>query len=49
MIIIDYTPAQECKNDEVWFTCHKCGRCGRVFDEDGIMTDSGGTHVCEVD
>lgn len=48
MMIIDYIPAKECKNQEAWFTCHKCGKCGRVF-EYGIMVDDGGTHPQEDD
>ena len=43
-IIFDYAKAKECKNTESWFTCYKCGKCGRVF-ENGFMTDSGGTHT----
>lgn len=35
-MILDYIPAVECKNKDVWFTCYQCGKCGRVF-EDGIM------------
>ena len=45
-IFVDYVPAKECKNTEAWFTCYKCGECGRVF-ENGFMTDSGGTHIDE--
>lgn len=45
-IIIDYIPADQCKNDDVWFTCHKCGKCGRKF-EDGFLVDDGGTTVTE--
>ena len=43
-IIFDYAKAKECKNTEAWFTCYKCGECGRVF-INGFMTDSGGTHT----
>ena len=43
-MIIDYTPAKECKNEEVWYTCYKCGACGRKFNEYGFMIDDGGTH-----
>ena len=45
-MILDYEKAQECKNPEAWFTCHKCGKCGRIF-EDGVMVDDGGTHIAE--
>ena len=45
-IIIDYIPADQCKNDDVWFTCYKCGKCGRKF-EDGFLVDDGGTTVTE--
>lgn len=45
-IIIDYIPADQCKNDDAWFTCLKCGKCGRKF-EDGFLVDDGGTTVTE--
>lgn len=45
--ILDYIPAEECQNNDVWFSCHKCGRCGREFDENGIMISTGGTHIRE--
>lgn len=45
-MIIDYVPAQECKNDDVFYTCHKCGKCGRKF-EYGYLIDEGGTHPRE--
>lgn len=45
-MIVDYILAEECKNEDVWFTCNKCGKCGRVF-ENGIMVDDGGTHPME--
>ena len=44
MIIIDYVVAKECKNKEAYDICYKCGECGRVFSEEGIMIDDGGTH-----
>ena len=43
-MILDYITANECSNPEAICMCHKCGRCGRVF-EDGVMTDDGGTTV----
>lgn len=43
---IDYILAQECKNEEAWFTCHKCGKCGRIF-KAGYMVDDGGTTIEE--
>ena len=43
---IDYTLAKECKNEEVWYTCYQCGKCGRVFDN-GFMVDAGGTTIEE--
>lgn len=46
LIIADYILAKECKNPDAWYTCHKCGACGRVF-EDGFMVDSGGTTLEE--
>lgn len=42
-ILIDYIPAKECKNKDVLYTCYKCGKCGRKFDEHGIMVDDGET------
>lgn len=41
-MIVDYILAKECKNEEAWYTCLKCGQCGRVF-ENGFMVDDGGT------
>lgn len=40
--ILDYTIAKECSNPDAMIICHKCGRCGRVF-EDGVMIHNGGT------
>lgn len=36
--IIDYVPSKKCKNPDVWYTCYKCGQCGRKF-IDGIMVE----------
>ena len=47
-MIIDYIPAKECKNLEAWFTCYKCEKCGRKF-ENGYMVDDGGTTIEEED
>ncbi len=47
-VFVDYTPSKECQNPDVWYTCRKCGRCGRKF-EDGFMVDEGGTHEREDD
>ena len=44
-MIVDYSKAKECLNPKGWYICHKCGKCGRVFDEYGIMVDDGGTTV----
>lgn len=44
---IDYIPAQECENPQCWAVCLKCGKCGRVFDTNGYMIDTGGTHIEE--
>lgn len=41
-MFIDYVPANECKNEDVIYSCLKCGECGRKF-ENGIMVDDGGT------
>lgn len=43
-MIIDYTLAKECKNEDAWYTRYKCGKCGRVF-ESGFMVDDGGTTI----
>lgn len=43
-MLIDYIIANECKNTEVYFTCYKCGKCGRKF-ENGVMVDDGGTTI----
>lgn len=32
----DYIPCKECDNPDVWYTCHKCGKCGREF-QNGIL------------
>lgn len=42
-MVVDYIPAKECKNEDVIYTCYKCGKCGRKFNECGIMIDDGGT------
>lgn len=39
----DYVPAKECENEDVMYTCYKCGGCGRKFNDEGIMVDDGGT------
>jgi len=46
VVFVDYTVCKECKDFEAWCfgTCYKCGRCGRKFNDDGVMVDSGGTH-----
>ena len=43
-MIIEYTLAKECKNEEAWYTCYQCGKCGRVF-ENGYLIDDGGTTI----
>lgn len=45
-MVVDYDCAVECKNKEAWYTCHKCGKCGRVF-KNSFMVDDGGTTVYE--
>ena len=45
-MIVEYTLAKECENENVWYTCYKCGKCGRVF-EDGLLIDEGDTTVDE--
>lgn len=39
-MIIDYESAENCRNPEVYYICHKCGACGRKF-EDGILIEEG--------
>ena len=43
-MIIDYILAKECQNQGAYYTCLKCGKCGRKF-EDGFMIDEGGTTI----
>ena len=45
-MIVEYTLAKECKNEEVLYTCYKCGKYGRVF-KDGYLIDDGGTTIEE--
>ena len=45
-MIIEYTLAKECKNESAWYTCYKCGECGRVF-EGRYLIDDGGTTIEE--
>ena len=47
-MIIDYSIANQCENEEAWYICHKCGKCGRKF-ENGFMYDDGGTTVTDDD
>ena len=46
--IIDYSCAKECCNDDntMKYVCWKCGKCGRVFDGQ-IMISTGGTTSAE--
>ena len=44
IMIIDYILAKECQNEETYYTCLKCGKCGRRF-EDGFMINEGGTTI----
>lgn len=43
MLFVDYIKAKECKSEDAYYICYKCGKCGRKFDDQGIMTDDGGT------
>ena len=45
-MIIDYILAQECKNEEVLYTCYQCGKYGRVF-ENGFIVNDGSTTIKE--
>ena len=47
-MIIDYTVAKECK-EITYGICYQCGKCGRKFNEYGIMIDDGGTTPRKVD
>lgn len=31
-VIIDYELSTDCTNEDVWYICYKCGKCGRRFD-----------------
>ncbi len=44
-MIIDYIQTKECQKND-WYTCYKCGKCGREF-EDGFMVDHDGTTIQE--
>ena len=39
MIIAEYTPSDGCQNkEEAWdMLCVKCGKCGRIFTEEGFL------------
>lgn len=45
MIFVDYSCAKQCKNIEESYgmICVKCGKCGRKFNNDGVMVNDGGT------
>lgn len=45
-MIVEYIISKKCKNEEVWCTCYKCGKCGRVF-KNGFMIDESGTTINE--
>lgn len=45
-MIIAYTLAKECKNEEALYICYQCGKCGRVF-KNGCLIDDGGTTIEE--
>ena len=49
MFFVDYCCAKECCNteNEMHMTCYKCGKCGRKFNDAGIMIDDGGTTLDE--
>lgn len=44
-IIADYAVAVECENPKTFYTCYKCGACGRRFNADGFMISNGGTTI----
>lgn len=46
--IVDYLKAKTCKNEKaIYSICLLCGKCGRIFDDYGIMLDNGGTKPIE--
>lgn len=46
--IVDYLRAKTCKNEKaIYSICLLCGKCGRIFDDYGIMLDNGGTQPIE--
>lgn len=38
---VTYEPASNCKNENVYCHCVKCGKCGRTFNEYGFMVGKG--------
>ena len=48
-IIRCYIKAKECVNAEAMFSCLKCGKCGRVFNEVGVLMDEGDTHPMDAE
>ena len=49
MFFVDYACADQCCNqeNEMKIICHKCGKCGRKFNDSGVMTDKGNTTCSE--
>ena len=45
-MIVKYTLAKECKNEEVWYPCYQWGKSGIVIVDDP-MVDDGGTTIEE--
>ena len=45
-MIVEYIISKECKNEEVWCTCYKCGKCEKIF-KNKILIDEGGTTIDE--
>ena len=37
-MIVDYCKSKSCNNKDAWYTCHKCGMCGRKF-ENGFLVN----------
>lgn len=37
-MIVDYCKSKSCDNKDAWYTCHKCGKCGRKF-ENGFLVN----------
>lgn len=39
IVFADYAPNENCCNEEVMCMCHKCGKCGRKFNDNGFLIE----------